>query len=236
VKLSIVICCFNEAPTILKVIAEAQALKIDKEIIVIDNCSTDGTKEILAGLKDQKELKIIFHSQNMGAGYSASEGISLAQGDYVYGPGADQEYQMQDALKMIDKMEKEGLDVVFGSRLLNKKDVSRLKLIKERPFWLGTIIATFFINLLYGRHFTDVIGTNLFKTSVLKKINCKAKGQALAFESVSKVCKGGFKIGEFPVYYKPRTHKEGKTIRAFDMIPALWEIFKIKFLSRQSLN
>lgn len=227
-KLTIVIGCFNEKPTILKAIEEAKALKIDKEIIIIDNCSIDGTKEILDGLSGNKALKIIFHSKNMGAGYSGSEGICLAQGDYIYGPGADLEYKMEDVLKMMDKMENENLEVVFGSRLLGRTDVSRMELIKERPFWLGTIIGTFFINLLYGKHFTDVIGTNLIKTSVLKKLNCKARGQAFAFELVSKLCKGGYKIGEVPIYYKPRTHKEGKTIKALDMIPALLVILRVK--------
>ena len=227
-KLTINISCFNEKPTILKAIEEAKALKINKEIIIIDNCSTDGTKEILTALKSDKELKIILHPKNMGAGYSGWEGLCLAQGDYVYGPGADLEYKMEDALKMIDKMENEGLDVVFGSRLLSKTDVPRLKLIKERPFWLGTIIATFLINLLHGKHFTDVIGTNLIKTSILKRINCKANSQAFAFELVSKFCKGRYKIGEVPVYYNPRTHKEGKTIRVVDMIPALWAIIRVK--------
>jgi len=227
-KLTIIIGCFNEKPTILKAIEEAKALNVDKEIIVIDNCSTDGTKEILEGLKGDAGLKIIFHSKNMGAGYSGWEGICLAQGNYVYGPGADLEYRMEDALKMLDKMEKEGLDVVFGSRLLNKTDVSRFRLIKERPFWLGTIIATFLINLLYGKHFTDIIGTNLIKTNVLRKISCKDRGQAFAFELVSKLCKDGYKIGEVAIYYRPRSHKEGKTIRALDMIPAILAILRVK--------
>jgi glycosyltransferase involved in cell wall biosynthesis len=227
-KLTIIIGCFNEKPTILKAIEEAKSLKIDKEIIVIDNCSTDGTREILSDLRGDKTLKIILHPKNMGAGYSGWEGICLAQGECVYGPGADLEYKMEDALVMLDKMEKEKLDIVFGSRLLNKTDVSKFRLIKERPFWLGTIIATYFINLLYGKHFTDIIGTNLIKTDVLKRIECKANNQAFAFELVSKLCKIGCRIGEVPISYSPRTHKEGKTIRAFDMVPALLAIFRVK--------
>ena len=101
-------------------------------------------------------------------------------------------------------------------------------MIKERPFWLGTIIATFLINLLYGKHFTDIIGSNLIKTSILKKLNCKANSQAFAFELVSKLCRGGYKTGEIPIFYRPRTHKEGKTIKAMDMIPALLIILKVK--------
>ncbi len=227
-KLTIFIACFNEKPTILKVIEQAKAINIDKEIIVIDNCSTDGTKEILEGLKDDRGLKIIFHSKNMGAGYSAGEGINLAGGDYFYSPCADLEYKMEDVYKMMEKMEGEKLDIVFGSRILDRKDVSKFKLVKERPYWLGTIIATFLVNLLYGKNFTDIIATKLIKTDILKRLGCKANNQAFEFELVSNLCKKGYKIGEVSVWYKPRTHKEGKTIRAFDMLPAILAILRVK--------
>ena len=85
-KLTILIGCFNEKQTILKAIKQAKAINVEKEIIVIDNCSTDGTKEVLEALSGDNDLKIIFHHKNMGAGYSAREGITLAQGDYFYGP------------------------------------------------------------------------------------------------------------------------------------------------------
>jgi glycosyltransferase involved in cell wall biosynthesis len=228
-KLTIVIGCFNERPTIIKAIEQAKEINIDKEIIVIDNCSTDGTREILEGLKNDRALRIIFHSKNMGAGYSGYEGIRLAQGDYCYGPGADLEYDMKDVYKMIDKQEKENLDAIFGSRLLDRKNISKLKLIKERPYWFGTIVATFLINLFYRKNFTDVIGINLVKTNIAKTLNCKSTGQAFAFELVSKLCKKKYKIGEVPISYKPRTHKEGKTIRAIDIIPAVLAILKVKF-------
>lgn len=233
-KLTILIVCFNEKSTILKVIEQAKAINIDKEIIVIDNCSKDGTREILEGLKNDKELSVVFHSKNMGVGYSACEGIKLAQGEYFYGPGADLEYKMDDVYKMIDKLEERNLDAVFGSRLLDRKDVSRRELIKERPYWLGTIIATFLINLLYRKNFTDIIATKLIKTDILKKLGCKATNQAFEFELVSRLCKKRYKIGEVPVWYKPRTHKEGKTIRAIDIVPALWAIFRIKFWVNKS--
>jgi hypothetical protein len=125
-------------------------------------------------------------------------------------------------------MESEKLDAVIGSRLLERKGISICQLIKERPYWSGTIIATFLMNILYGKNFTDIIGTNLVKTSVLRTLSCKSSGQAFTFELVSKLCKNRYKIGEVPVWYKPRTHKEGKTIRAFDILPALAAIFKVK--------
>lgn len=230
-KLSVIICCFNEKSTIAEVIKEAKALPIDKEIIVIDNYSTDGTREILEGFKEDKELKIILHSRNMGVGYSGCEGLQLAQGEYMFGPGADKEYKISDALKMVDKAEAEGLDAVFGSRLLDRKNISKLELIRERPFWLGTIIGTAVVNFLYQRKFTDIIATKLIKTDILKSLKLKSYNQAFEFELVSKLCKRKCKIGEVSVWYKPRTHKEGKTIRALDIIPALWAIIKVKFFN-----
>jgi glycosyltransferase involved in cell wall biosynthesis len=228
-KLTIFIACFNERPTILKTIEEAKQINIDKEIIVIDNCSADGTREILEGLKNDKALKIILHPKNMGSGYSARECIQLAQGYYFYGPGADLEYKMDDVYKMMEKIEKEKLDAVFGSRLADRRGLSVWALIKERPYWLGSIITTFLINLFYHRNFTDIIATKLTRTDILKGLDMQADNQGFEFELVSKLCKRGYKIGEIPVWYKPRTHKEGKTIRVTDIIPALFAIFKIKF-------
>ncbi len=227
-KLTILISCFNEKLTILKAIEQAKAVSVDKEIIVIDNCSTDGTRQMLEGLKDDQALRIVFNARNMGAGYSGRQGIQLARGDYFYAPGADLEYKMDDVYSMMQKMESAQLDVVFGSRLLDRKDVSKIQLIKERPYWLGTIIATTLINLLYRRNFTDIIGTNLIKTNIIKKMDCKPSGQAFIFELVSKLCKSGYKLEEVPVWYKPRTREEGKTIKAADMLPAILAIFKVK--------
>lgn len=229
-KLTIMILCFNERTEISRTIELAKGINLDKEILIIDNYSTDGTRELLKSFQPDRGLKIVLHDKNMGVGYSACEGIALAQGEYLYAPGADLEYKMEDVYKMMEKTETERLDGVFGSRLLDKKDVPRLKLIKERPYWLGSIIGTFLINLFYGRKFTDIIATKLIKTKILKDLGCQAWSQAFEFELVSRICKKGFKIAEVPVWYKPRTHKEGKTIRAIDMIPALWVILKVKFL------
>jgi dolichol-phosphate mannosyltransferase len=230
-KLSIIIACLNEKPTIAEVIKEAKASPIDKEIIVIDNYSTDGTREILEGFKEDKELKIILHSRNMGIGYSGREGLQLAQGKYFYGIGADKEYRLADAIKMVDKAEAEGLDAVFGSRLLDRKNVSKLELVRERHFWLGSIISTALVNFLYQRKFTDIIGSKIIKADVMRSLELKSDTHTVDFESVSKLCKRRYKIGEVPVWYKPRTHKEGKTIRALDIIPALWAIIKVKFFN-----
>jgi len=229
-KVTILIVCFNEKPTILKVIYQAKEMNIDKEIIIIDNCSTDGTRDILEGLRSDESLEIVLHPKNMGVGYSVSEGISLAKGGYIYISGADLEYKMSDLYKMIEKIEKEKLDAVFGSRLMDRAGISSWQLIKERPYWLGTIIATFLINLLYFKRYTDVIATKLIKADILRSLGCKVNSQAFEFELVSKLCQRRSRIGEIPVWYKPRTHKEGKTIRALDMLPAILAILRVRIL------
>ena len=228
-KLSVIIACFNEKTTILKAIEEAKALQVDKEIIVIDNCSTDGTRDILASLKD-KALRIVLQPENFGVGKSMQVGYQLASGEYCYFPCADLEYTMADVYEMIKKLERENLDAVFGSRLLDKKHISKISLIKQRPFWLGSIIATFLINKFYRRNFSDVIAPKLIKASIIKNLGCVSSGQAFEFELASRLCKKGFKIAECPIQYRPRTHKQGKTIKIFDMLPALWVIVKVKLL------
>lgn len=227
-KLSVIVPCYNEKATIIKTIEEVEKLDIEKEIIVIDNYSNDGTRELLQRI-NREGVKVILHDRNYGVGFSTKEGISVSKGDLYYNPCADLEYKIDDVYKMLKKMQEEKLDVVFGSRLLERKNISKLRLIIERPYWLGSIIATTLINLLYRRRFTDVIATKLIKMDILKNLNIEADNQAFEFELVSWLCKKRCKIGEVPVWYRPRTHKEGKTIKALDIIPAIIQIFKVKF-------
>ena len=229
-KLTIIVTCFNEKATILKAIEEAKNLNIEKEIIVIDNCSTDGTREILKALNDDS-IKIVFQPQNYGYGQSVRTGASLAKGEFIYVQYADLEYDIGSVYKMLALVEKENLDAIFGSRLykIKKNIISVSMLIKERPYYLGTLITTFLINLFYGRRFTDIIGTRLYRTSSFKKIDIEASGMSFDFEVVSKLCKKGFSIKEMPVSYKARSAREGKKVKAMDIIPALAAIIRIKF-------
>ena len=219
--------CYNEKDTILEAIKEAKELKVDKEIIIIDNNSTDGTKEILNQIKDDS-LQIILQPKNYGPGRSSKLAISLAKGDYSFFPGADLEYKMSDVYRMITVMEENNLDVVFGSRLLAKKHISKLQLIKERPQWLATIVTTYLANKWYNKKLTDIIGISLYRTNILKNLKLKEDGHALTFELVSFICKKGYKISEIPVYYKPRSKEEGKTIKWWDMISAIIAMIRVK--------
>jgi len=229
-KLTIIVTCFNEKATILKAIEDARNLNIEKEIIIIDNCSTDGTREILKGLKDDS-IKIVFQPQNYGFGQSVKTGMFLAGGEYAYVQYSDLEYDIECVYRMLDIAENEKMDAVFGSRLyrVKKNMISVYKLVKERPYYLGTLITTFLINLFYRRRFTDIIGTRLYRTSSFRKINIESAGIAFDFEVVSKLCKKGFKIRETPVAYKPRSSRQGKKVKAMDIIPAIIAILKVRF-------
>lgn len=225
-KLTIVVTVYNEKPTILKAIEEAKGLSVEKEIIVVDNCSTDGTREILKSLNDDS-LKIVYQPKNYGYGRSVITGMSRAKGEYIFVHNSDLEYDPVCVYEMLRLAKEENLDAIFGSRLMARKGESRLKILRERPFYLGTIITTFLTNFFYHENFTDIIGNRFYRTSVLKEINPRESGMSFDFEVVSKLCKRGYKIREVPVNYKPRT--EGKKIKATDIIPAVLAMFKIKF-------
>ncbi len=229
-KLTVIVTVFNEKNTIIEAIKEARGLNIDKEVIVIDNCSDDGTVEILKGLKDDS-IKIIFQPQNYGYGQSVKTGLSIAKGEFIYVHYSDLEYDITSVYKMLDLIEKENLDIIFGSRLYNfKKNVhSMFLLVKERPYYLGTLITTFLINLFYKKRFTDIIGTKLYRVSSFRKIDIESRGMSFDFEVVSKFCKNRFKMKELPVTYRARSSRHGKKIKATDIIPAIITIFKVKF-------
>lgn len=225
-KLTIVVTVYNESSTILKAIDDARSLNIEKEIIIVDNCSTDGTREILRRLNDNS-LVIVYQSSNRGYGESVITGMRLAKGEYLYVHNSDLEYDPRCVYEMVELSDKEGLDAVFGSRLLKRQGESKFKILKERPFYLGSFITTFLTNIFYHRNFTDIIGTRFYRTEALRKIDPQIQGIGFDFEVVSKLCKYGYKINETAVSYSPRT--KGKKIKVYDIIPAVWMMLKIKF-------
>jgi len=231
-KLTVVIPVFNEKRTILQAISEAKQVNIDKEIIVVDNYSTDGTRKILNNLKDDS-LQIVLQPKNLGPGGTVQTAAKLAKGEHIYFHHSDLEYKIDDIYKMFEKLEKENLDAVFGSRLVSKKHLSKFTLIKERPFVLAALITTFLVNRWYKKNLTDIIATKLIRVEALRRLNCEFLNQGSEFELASKLCKRGYKVGEVSVFYNPRTHKQGKKIKAKDFIPALIAMFKVRLFDRE---
>jgi len=224
-KLTIVVTVFNEKNTILRAIEAAKKIEIENEIIVVDNCSNDGTQEILRNLKDSS-IRIVYQSRNYGYGMSVITGMNLAKGEFMFVHNSDLEYDPGCVHTMLALAQKDDLDAVFGSRLYNRANESKLKILKERPFYLGTIITTKFINILYSKNFTDIIGNRFYRTSALRKINPQVLGVGFDFEVVSKLCKYKLRIKEVPVEYSPRT--VGKKIKFYDIVPAVLAILRVK--------
>ena len=229
--LTIIVLVFNEAKTILQALDEVVKIDIDKEIIVIDNCSTDGTGDLLRK-NIHPQIKLVFQSKNLGPGGSLQKGASLATGKYTHFFHADLEYKAHDVHKMLEKAESENLDAVFGSRLALYSNKSWFYILKKRPFFFASLVSTKLINRWYGHKLTDIIATKLIRTDVLRSLNCQTLNQGAEFELASKLCKRGYKVAEVPISYSPRTYKEGKKIKIWDAIPAMVALYKVKILDK----
>lgn len=214
-KLSVIICCYNEIATIQDVIARTQAVDLGngwtREIIVVDNCSTDGTRELLQKI-DDPEIKVIYHEQNMGKGMSIRTGINNITGDYLIIQDADKEYDPAEHPKFCRKVEQTGATAVYGSRILGG-DVK----YEYAHAYLGVRVWTLVTNLLFGSKLTDVgTGTKMVKADVAKSLHLTLTGFNLEFELTNKVLLSGHDIVEVPINYDPRTYAEGKKITVAD--------------------
>ena len=224
-KLTVIVTVFNEVNTILQAVKDLDKITVPKEVIIIDNCSTDGTRELLKGL-EAKGHQVIYNEQNINSG-SFIKGMRLAKGEYLYVHHTDLEYDPADAMSMLALAEQNGYDVVLGSRLKKMKG-SRWEIIKQRPEYLATIICTALVNWWYGKDLTDIIGSRLYRTASIRKIPVSTTGYGFEFESVSRICRRGLKMTETAVSYHPRGWKQGKKIRPYHMWNALWAMFRVR--------
>jgi glycosyltransferase involved in cell wall biosynthesis len=217
-KLSVIICAYNERATILQVLERVHAVHIDgweKEVIVVDNCSTDGTRELLQQV-DHPQTHIIYQPRNMGKGTSIRTAIDYLTGDYAIIQDADLEYDPEDHRLLVAKAE-EGAIAVFGSRTLGGKASYEYL----HAYW-GVRLLTAVTNLLFGGHLTDVAtATKMVQAGILKALNLVGSGFDLDFELPDKLLLAGYSIEEVSVTYKPRTYEEGKKIRVTDGLRAL---------------
>lgn len=198
-KLTVIIPVFNNKSTILEAIELIRKLNLQKQIIVVDNCSTDGTIEILRSITG-RDLEIVYQSVNYGWGQSVITGMNLARGEYIYVHNPRLEYDPACVYEMLEAAERENLDAVFGSRLMSRG--------------LGAMIVTRLANVFYKKNFTDICGNKFYRTSALRGINPKTKGAGFDFEILSKFCKYGLKIKEIPVvHYRRRQIKRALFIR-----------------------
>jgi glycosyltransferase involved in cell wall biosynthesis len=225
-KLTVMVLVYNEAKTILQAVKEIEKIREpDKEIIIVDNCSTDGTRELLKQLGTD-QYTVVYNEKNIISG-SLIKAINMAKGEYLYVHHSDLEYDPSAANEMLAVAEKFGYDVVLGSRLKDHKG-SLWQIIRERPASLATIMCTALVNRWYHKNFTDIIGSRLYRTAAIKKIPVSTIGNGFEFESVSRMCRYGLKMTEIAVPYKPRSWNEGKKIRPYHLIDALLAMFRVR--------
>lgn len=226
-KLSVVLPVYNEKNTIEQIIAGVKAVpSIDKEIILVDDASKDGTTEILKKIQtEQPDLKIIFKEKNAGKGAALRDGFKLTTGDYVIVQDADMEYDPQDYTKLIRALEEQKVQVVYGSRFSgNYKDMSSLH-------YFGNKLLTLFTNILYGVMLTDMETCyKLLPGDFARKIVIKSDRFNFEPEITAKILKSKMRIAEVPITYKGRSFSEGKKITWRDGLSALWSLLKYRFV------
>jgi len=226
-QLSIVVPVYNERPTILEVLRRVRELPIAKEIIVVDNCSTDGTREILQGLQ-YNDVRVVLQPSNLMKGNSVRRGISLAQGQYVVVQDGDLEYDPNDLVKLLETIQQEGVLAVFGSRVLGAQE--RGEAMKRTMFRVGGKLVNLFFQWLFKSKLTDIASCyKMAPREVLQRLELCCNGFDLDFETAAKLemeaRRRGLTIVEVPIHYNPRTVAEGKKIRWQDgwrAIVALW--------------
>ena len=230
-RLSIIIPVYNERETILEILDRVKNVdlgQVEKEIIIVDDCSTDGTRTLLEPFKNQ--YKIIFHAQNYGKGRAIRTALKYITGNLVIIQDADLEYEPNDIKAILNKMLEPGVLVVYGSRRINK-NYSRGK-YSGFIYAIGGIFLTMLTNFLYGIKITDEpICYKMFKTDLLRELDLKCERFEFCPEVTAKIAKKKIKIHEVPVSYNPRHKNEGKKINWKDGIQAIWTLIKYRFIS-----
>ncbi len=224
-KLSVIICCYNERATIQEVIERTHQVNLgpgwEREIIVVDNCSTDGTRDILYGI-NMPGVRVIFHERNMGKGMSIRTGITHMTGDYLIIQDADKEYDPAEHPRFCKKAAETNATAVFGSRILG----GEVK-YEYAHAYLGVRVLTAVTNLLFGGHLTDVAtATKMVRADIAQSLNLTTTDFSLDFELPNKILLAGYDILEIPINYNPRTYAEGKKIKTKDGLKALFIMFR----------
>lgn len=224
--LSVVIPVYNERKTLLKILDKVRAVKgIKKEIILIDDASTDGTTDLLKDLQEKdSSLRILFHEKNQGKGAALRTGFTHTKGDYVIVQDADLEYDPEDYHKLLRALEEEKADVVYGSRFSgNYEDMSNLH-------YFGNKLVTLLTNIFYGVMLTDMETCyKLLPGKFVRKLEIRSNRFNFEPEITAKILKSGMKIVEVPISYKGRSHSDGKKITWKDGFSALLTLIKFRF-------
>ena len=225
-RLSIIIPVYNEKDTIHELLDHVHAVPVDKEVLVVDDGSTDSSRQIiLRDLKKLKEFHLIAHNKNRGKGNAVRAGIQAAAGEMIIIQDADLEYDPGDYLRLIEAMDSSGANIVYGSRFLGKKRVTSSW--HRAVNWFLTAVT----NVLYGSQLTDMETCyKLFRSSTLKALPLGSDGFEIEVELSARTLLSGERIVEVPVSYKGRSYHEGKKIGWKDGVKALALLVHYRFI------
>lgn len=227
--LTIVIPAYNEKNTIREIVKKIILVKnIRKQIILVDDCSTDGTKDIIKNELTSKLDKVIFHKKNMGKGAAINSAKRFIKGDFIIIQDADLEYDPKDYNKILKFMKKKNKVVVYGSRVLGKKRYSVKDFTSKSRVFFNHIL-TILTNILFNQKLTDAHTCfKAFDASFFKSISLREKDFAFCPEITAKVSKHGIKISEVPIKYVGRSYDQGKKISIYDGFRAIYVLIKYR--------
>jgi len=229
-ELSVVIPVFNERATLLELLERVAAVPVDKEIIVVDDGSTDGTRELLASQVEGRErIKVLYHPANQGKGAAIRTGLEAVSGRAVIIQDADLEYEPQDFLKLLAVFDPERRPVVYGSRILGQRQ-GRTEGRPIKAYYMGGRLVSLAASLIFGVWITDEPTCyKLFASDLIKRTPLSCRGFEFCPEITAKVIRQGFRIEEVPISYRPRSLGEGKKIRWQDGLEAIWTLLRYRF-------
>ena len=226
-KLSIIIPVYNEKDTLEEIFRLVQLTPYNKEIIAVDDASTDGSRDILRGLAGEYEdVKVFYHDRNQGKGAALRTGFAQVSGDVVLIQDADLEYRPFDYPALLDPIEQDLADVVYGSRMIGGGPHRVLF------FWhyMGNRCVTTLSNMFTNLNLSDMeVGYKVFKAEVLKGLQIKCDRFGVEPELTAKIAKGGWRIYEVPIQYHGRDYAHGKKITWRDGLAAVCHIVRFRF-------
>jgi dolichol-phosphate mannosyltransferase len=227
-KLSVIVPVFDEKRTVAELLDRVARVPLEKEIVIVDDGSTDGTREILKAYDQRPGFVVCYHDRNYGKGRAIRTGLDAVSGAVVVIQDADLEYDPQDFVTMIEPIRQGRIQVVYGSRRLRHTSKQHSGVL----YYLGGMLVTYLTRWLYGLNITDEATCyKMLDTSLIRSLDLQCEHFEFCPEVTAKLAKRGIPIMEISISYFPRHKSEGKKIGWRDAVEAIWTLLKFRFRS-----